>query len=80
MQMFFDFGETVTVIFLTITLIGQTIIYSFEIMQIVVQGFKEYFSDGWNFMDQLTYFNYLIYYVVKVFFKNEQGTLDKSKL
>lgn len=53
--------------------------YSFEVMSITVQGFKEYALDGWNFVDQISYINFLIYFVIKVFLKNKNGFLQQSK-
>ena len=46
---------------LLISFIGQLGMYSFELMAIKVEGFKGYFADKWNYIDQLNIVLYSIF-------------------
>ena len=58
---FVDLKGSVLTTALLISLIGQLGMYSFEIMAMMVQGLTVYFSDPWNYVDQLNLALYIAF-------------------
>jgi hypothetical protein len=63
------------------SLLGLIAMYIFEVMSMCVDGLKNYFSDGWNFMDQLIVPLYIAFCAIKVKILNYENekTLSTDK-
>ena len=51
---------------LSLVFFTACVLFSLEIMQLCVNGFKDYFSDGWNYFDILSFISILILWILRM--------------